>query len=77
MSDIAKSLFGDALFGGRESDKDKAAKRLQQAETQQTLRRAAAENRRRASTAKTLAGANREGSLFPSDFAPSAPTKLG
>lgn len=72
MSNIVESLFGSGP-----SEEEKAAKRLQQAETQQTRRRGAAENRRRASTAKTLAGANRQGSLFPSDFAPSAPTKLG
>lgn len=51
--------------------------RLQSAQSEQIRRRENREKRRRASVAKTLAGANRQGSLFPSDFAPSSPTTLG
>ncbi len=69
----------DAIFGGDKgpTEEEKAARRLQAVESQETRRREAKENRRRASTAKTVAGTQRQGSLFPSDFAPSVPSRLG
>lgn len=72
MGDVFESIFGE-----KESGEERAARRLQAAESQETRRREERENRRRASTAKTLTGAGRRGSLFPSDFAPNAPSSLG
>lgn len=51
--------------------------RFQAAQSEQIRRRENREKRRRASVAKTLAGVERQGSLFPSDFAPSSPSTLG
>lgn len=59
------------------SKEEKAAKRLQSAKEQEVRRRESRENRRRASTAKTLTASQRGGSLFPSDFASSGSTTLG
>lgn len=67
----------EALFKSGPTSEEREAKRLQSAEAQVTRRKEARENRRRASTAKTLAGSGREGSLFPSDFAPSVSARLG
>ena len=69
----------EAVFGGPEgpSRQEREAQKLQAFEAAATRRRQTKERRRQASTAKTLAGANRQGSLFPSDFAPSVPSGLG
>lgn len=75
MSGIIESVF----FGKKgPTDEEVAARRLQSAKESEIRKKENRENRRRASTAKTLAGsATRQGSLFPSDFAPAGSEQLG
>lgn len=72
MSNVISSIFDKGP-----SKEEKAARKLQEAKAFEIRRRETRENRRRASTAKTLSTAQFGGSLFPSDFAPSSSTRLG
>lgn len=74
MSDVFKDLFGGS---SEATGKEAAALRLQSAKESEVRRAESRENRRRASTAKTLTASRRGGSLFPSDFAPSTSSRLG
>lgn len=74
MSDVFNDLFGGS---SKATGKEAAALRLQAAKESEVRRADARENRRRASTAKTLTASRRGGSLFPSDFASSGSLSLG
>lgn len=69
-------IFASSIEGG-ETVERLAARRAEEAKAQEVRRAEIQENRRRASTAKTLTASRRGGSLFPSDFAPSTSSSLG